>query len=263
MTSPPRTRMDQVTAAIDVVKRDLTRPSSLDSLARTVPFSRFHFHRVFRDVTGMTPARFLAASRMAEARRLLLHSFLTVAAISTTVGYTSVGTFTTQFTRLVGTPPEQFRRVVRAVRDAERTLAGGSVRPPAPRPSAGLWLRPDPYAPGDLLVVGWRPVGRGGESESCLVARPGPVGVDIPRDGREYHVRVLLLAAAHATAALVDERPDAYRVGTVVVPAGQRAGTVPIPMRRPRPADPPLLSAEPFAWLLAALRAPGTGEACR
>ncbi|MBQ1070319.1 helix-turn-helix transcriptional regulator, partial [Micromonospora sp. D75] len=105
---------------IEHMKRELGRPLPLETLARLAPFSPFYFHRVFKQATSMTPARFLAALRMAEARRLLLRSSLTVTAISAQVGYSSVGTFTTQFRRWVSLPPERFRQLA-------RQLAGVSV----------------------------------------------------------------------------------------------------------------------------------------
>src|SRR5262249_43753248 len=73
------------------------------------------FHRIFREIAAVTPARFLAAMRMAEAARLLLHSAAPVTDISARVGYASVGTFTTQFGRLLRVSPARFRILVRSV----------------------------------------------------------------------------------------------------------------------------------------------------
>ena len=62
-------------------------------------------------VTGMSPGRFLSAIRLQEAKRLLLSTSLNVADISLRVGYTSLGTFSTRFTRSVGLTPTAYRRL--------------------------------------------------------------------------------------------------------------------------------------------------------
>lgn len=75
--------------------------------------SKFHFLRTFRDLTGVTPVRFLSAVRIHEAKRLLYATTLNVAEISVRVGYGSLGTFTRRFTECVGLPPTLYRRAAR------------------------------------------------------------------------------------------------------------------------------------------------------
>lgn len=84
---------------------------SLDELANSSMVSKFHFIRMFSRSTGVTPARFLRAVRIQEAKRLLLTTDLNVAAISNQVGYSSSGTFTRRFTRSVGITPIHYRRM--------------------------------------------------------------------------------------------------------------------------------------------------------
>src|SRR4051812_14197733 len=96
----------------------LAQPQPLRTLADAAAFSPFYFHQMFREITAVTPARFLAALRMAEARRLLLHSNLPVRQVGARVGYASPGTFSAQFARLTGTPPARFRAQARALGDA-------------------------------------------------------------------------------------------------------------------------------------------------
>ena len=71
--------------------------------------SPFHFSRMFAKATGVTPGRYLTAVRLFEAKRLLLTTSLTVSDIVCSVGYSSVGTFTSRFTRAVGMTPTQYR----------------------------------------------------------------------------------------------------------------------------------------------------------
>lgn len=83
---------------------------TIDDMARTALFSKFHFSRIFRQVTGISPGRFLSAIRLQEAKRLLLATSLTVADISNLVGYTSIGTFSSRFKNSVGVAPSLYRQ---------------------------------------------------------------------------------------------------------------------------------------------------------
>lgn len=89
--------------------------------------SKFHFLRTFRDLTGVTPVRFLSAVRIHEAKRLLYATTLNVAEISVRVGYGSLGTFTRRFTECVGLPPTLYRRAARG----EPMPMNGEGRPAA------------------------------------------------------------------------------------------------------------------------------------
>ncbi len=92
------------------MKLHLGDPITVDDMARSARLSKFHFSRVFRRVTGVSPGRYLSALRLNEAKRLLIETSLNVTDISHRVGYTSVGTFTTRFTNSVGVSPTAFRR---------------------------------------------------------------------------------------------------------------------------------------------------------
>jgi AraC-like DNA-binding protein len=96
---------------IHKMRQNLGEQLTVDDMARTAMFSKFHFSRVFHRVTGVSPGRFLSAMRLNEAKRLLMETPLTVATISHRVGYTSVGTFTSRFTSSVGMSPTTFRRL--------------------------------------------------------------------------------------------------------------------------------------------------------
>ncbi len=85
-------------------------PISLNDMAEVARLSQFHFSRTFLAVTGVSPGRFLSAIRLHRAKDLLLKTTETVTSISYLVGYNSLGTFTTRFTRSVGISPNQFRR---------------------------------------------------------------------------------------------------------------------------------------------------------
>lgn len=84
-------------------------PITLREIASEVFVSPFHFSRIFTRETGVTPGRYLTSIRLFEAKRLLLTTSLTVSDIVCSVGYSSVGTFTTRFTQAVGMTPTQYR----------------------------------------------------------------------------------------------------------------------------------------------------------
>src|SRR4051812_16414952 len=86
-----------VERAIQHMNENLSEPLTIDDLADVAMFSKFHFSRIFRNITGIPPGRFLSAVRLQEAKRLLLSTSLTVADISSQVGYSSIGTFSTRF----------------------------------------------------------------------------------------------------------------------------------------------------------------------
>ncbi|HEU5160200.1 MAG TPA: AraC family transcriptional regulator [Streptosporangiaceae bacterium] len=94
---------------IEAMRANLGEPITVDDMARIAMFSKFHFSRVFRDSTGVSPGRFLSALRIQEAKHLLTTTSLSIADISNMVGYSSVGTFSSRFKAAVGASPSVFR----------------------------------------------------------------------------------------------------------------------------------------------------------
>ncbi len=110
----PRTRLAPlhqraVERVIADVSRRLDERITLREMAAKAYLSPFHFHRIFRRATGLPPGRFLAALRIQEAKRLLVYSDLSVTEISLAVGYHSLSTFSSQFSRFVGQSPQSLR----------------------------------------------------------------------------------------------------------------------------------------------------------
>ncbi|MFH0241978.1 helix-turn-helix transcriptional regulator [Streptomyces sp. HK10] len=112
------------------MKKRLSEPLSIDDMARFAMYSKFHFSREFQRITGISPRRFLSALRIQEAKRLLLTTDMTVTEISSTVGYSSVGTFSSRFANSVGLSPSAYRKFggfVRKVKSVRSVEVGGSV----------------------------------------------------------------------------------------------------------------------------------------
>jgi AraC-like DNA-binding protein len=94
---------------IQVMQERLGEEITVDDMAQTAGLSKFHFTRVFRDLTGLTPGRFLSALRIHAAQRLLTSTELSVADITTRIGYSSVSTFSVKFKSAVGVAPTVYR----------------------------------------------------------------------------------------------------------------------------------------------------------
>ncbi|PZV92806.1 Helix-turn-helix domain-containing protein [Micromonospora phaseoli] len=114
--------VDAVERSIVLMRDNLGEQLTVDDMARAAMFSKFHYTRVFQRVTGVSPGRFLSALRLQRAKSLLLSTSMNVADISVHVGYNSVGTFSSRFTRSVGLSPTEYRRregVLRSIVRAE------------------------------------------------------------------------------------------------------------------------------------------------
>ena len=91
------------------MKLHLEDAFDLDHIAQLAAISKFHFVRVFEEITGTTPHHFLACLRVQRAKELLLNSESPITEICFEVGYASLGSFSATFSALVGVSPQQFR----------------------------------------------------------------------------------------------------------------------------------------------------------
>lgn len=96
-----------VTRACRIVEES-AHPLNLDDIARKVGFSRFHFHRVFKAYTGITPHAYLAARRAHKVRRELARTARVSDAIYSS-GFSSNGHFYAASTEILGMTPTEFR----------------------------------------------------------------------------------------------------------------------------------------------------------
>jgi AraC family transcriptional regulator len=122
---------------IETMRANLGEQLTVDDMARTAMFSKFHFSRFFQRVTGVSPGRLLSAMRLQEAKHLLVSTSLTVTEISHQVGYTSVGTFSSRFRNTVGVSPTTYRQLGGFAQPTGPAQATGSVRPSRSAQAAG------------------------------------------------------------------------------------------------------------------------------
>lgn len=124
----------------DRIDREYAQPLDVDALARDAHMSGGHFSRQFKAAYGESPYGYLMTRRMERAMALLRAGDLNVTEVCFAVGCSSLGTFSSSFTKLVGVTPSVYRRdhaaatqgmpacvakqVTRPIRNREAPVAG-------------------------------------------------------------------------------------------------------------------------------------------
>lgn len=95
--------------ARDTMDRSYSEPLDVPTLAAIAHLSASQFGRVFKDVYGETPHRYLQRRRVERAMTLLRQTDRRVTDIAWDVGFSSLGTFGRTFSAIVGCSPSEFR----------------------------------------------------------------------------------------------------------------------------------------------------------
>ena len=127
----------------DRIDREYAQPLDVEALALGEHMSAGHLSRQFRLAYGESPYSYLMTRRIERAMALLRRGDRSVTEICFAVGCSSLGTFSTRFTELVGMPPSVYRRsetgamagiapcvakqVTRPVRNREASVSGPSL----------------------------------------------------------------------------------------------------------------------------------------
>jgi transcriptional regulator GlxA family with amidase domain len=127
----------------DRIDRDHAQPLDVEALARGINVSAGHLSRQFKLAYGESPYSYLMTRRIERAMALLRCGDLSVTDVCFAVGCSSLGTFSTRFTELVGVPPSVYRdgaggtltgmpscvakRVTRPIRKREASGSGSHV----------------------------------------------------------------------------------------------------------------------------------------
>jgi AraC-like DNA-binding protein len=96
--------------AKDFADSHYSEPLSVATIARAAHQSPAHFSRQFQRAFGETPHQYVLSRRLERAAALLRNTDYTVSRICLSVGFTSVGSFTTSFRRVFGETPTGYRR---------------------------------------------------------------------------------------------------------------------------------------------------------
>ena len=243
-----------VERVITSARERLCEPISLRDMSRVAYISEFHFNRVFHQITGLPPAKFITAMRLNEAKRLLLNTNLSITDISFDVGYTSLSTFNRRFTQRVGLGPREFRYLAERItpgsveslfahyteltgRSTLYSSVDGFVDSPKPTEGpifVGLFPAHIPQS---------RPVG------GTLLTSPGAFRIGPVPDGT-YHLLAAALPRLSDTLGYL--LPDSANLsvgawnGPVIVQQGRASGPFNISLRPMALTDPPLLISLPF-----------------
>ena len=109
MSSVPEPLLPHLRRARDLADRNDAQPLDLSALAASAGVSKYHFLRCFASTYGTTPAVYLTRRRIERAQDLLRASNLSVTEVCVLVGYSSLGSFSSTFRRLVGVTPSAYQ----------------------------------------------------------------------------------------------------------------------------------------------------------
>ncbi len=108
MTPEEIAELTYLRRARDFVDRNYAEPLDVPSMARSALMSPAHFSRRFRAAYGETPYSYLMTRRIERAKALLREG-VSVTDACVTVGCTSLGSFSSRFSEIVGMTPTQYR----------------------------------------------------------------------------------------------------------------------------------------------------------
>ena len=127
----------------DRIDREYAQPLNVDALAAGVHMSAGHLSREFRLAYGEAPYGYLMTRRIERAMALLRRGDLSVTEVCFAVGCSSLGTFSTRFTELVGVSPSAYRRTALALappempscvaKEVTKPVRNREARPAAPQ----------------------------------------------------------------------------------------------------------------------------------
>ena len=109
MSAPSLDDLARLRRVRDRIDREYAHPLDVEALARDAHMSPGHFSRQFRAAYGESPYSYLMTRRIERAMALLRRGDLTVTEVCFEVGCSSLGTFSTRFSELVGMPPSAYR----------------------------------------------------------------------------------------------------------------------------------------------------------
>lgn len=107
----------RLTHAREFIAQHCDELLDLDRIASEAGYSRFHFLRRFRAAFGVTPHQYLTHCRLERAKQLLASGGHTVTEVCMAVGFSSLGSFSTLFSKRVGHAPALHRAIVLEAQD--------------------------------------------------------------------------------------------------------------------------------------------------
>ncbi len=110
----------QIPRVVAWMKQNFVKSLGVDDLATSANMSVSAFRKHFREVTGMSPLRYLKQLRLQEGRQLMLNQGVDAGRAATSVGYQSASQFSREYSRLFGAPPQRDIQRMRARKQSSR-----------------------------------------------------------------------------------------------------------------------------------------------
>jgi len=248
--------------ALSHMRTHLAEPLDLDQLATAASLSKFHFVRVFDELTGTTPLHFLSCLRMQRAKELLLNSEASITNICLEVGYASLGSFSKTFNSLVGLTPQDFRSLPKRLGPMQfaKAVWGFLASDTKVKGPALQGVVESPSRRRGFIFVGafTEGVPQGAPYSGTVLLKPGAFRIRRP-DVTEFHLLAAFIPFSADLLAIVTTLP----VGLVASQRIQIIGAVETPpvhlsLRPMAPTDPPIVLALPALppWRDAFARSP-------
>lgn len=135
LTDKERHDLARLRRVRDRIDREFALPLNVEELARSAHMSAGRLSRQFRAAYGVSPYSYLMTRRIERAMALLRRGDMSVTDVCFEVGCSSLGTFSTRFTELVGVPPSVYREQHgEAMRGVPACVAKQVTRPLRRRP---------------------------------------------------------------------------------------------------------------------------------
>ncbi|WP_433259940.1 helix-turn-helix domain-containing protein [Actinosynnema sp. CS-041913] len=231
---------ESIKRVIENIYRNIGERITIDDMARTASFSKYHFTRVFKNATGISPGRFLSAVRLEQAKKLLLTTSLSVTEITYIVGYNSAGTFSARFKSSVGLSPTAYRDTGGFAPDIPDDLRRSGRRTAVIRGEV-LPAGADPEAGPVFIGVFPDTLPQGTPAKCAVLRRPGPFELENVPQGRWY---LLAQCVQPGDEARMDGRPPTVAaLGPIEIRSGEMAKPMTLRLRSMQVMDPPVLIA--------------------
>lgn len=109
--SQPTEHIKAVSKTIKYMKENISEELTSEKLAAIAGYSPYHFSRIFKDVTGVSPRHYLSALRIEAGKEHLIDSTsYSIVKTLLNIGFQSLGTFSSKFKQFVGQSPKQFQK---------------------------------------------------------------------------------------------------------------------------------------------------------
>ncbi len=99
--------------SVNYIKTNLCLPISVNDLCNTIGITQPYLYRIFRQETGLSPKQYILSCKLAEAKKLLTHTELSISQIANSVGYENVLEFSKFFSKQTNFSPTAYRDMCR------------------------------------------------------------------------------------------------------------------------------------------------------